>query len=113
LAEKQGKVRPISQELSDLGLHISLRLDFMPRIVSRINNQLVNLYREVRERNPERDGQNGQNNSPGYALRVNENTKFELLLIDIDSLLFEINSCCELIQKFIYNSSLTVAIVTH
>ena len=95
-AEISGKCKPISKEKkSKLGLSISTRLDMLPRIVHRINEEVAEVYNTVK-------AHNNMNiftaKMEGYVIDINENLKFKIF-IDIDSLLFELNSVCELITK--------------
>src|SRR5437667_1902360 len=48
-AVARGAVSAIPLELSDLSLFVSTRLDMLPRIVSRINRGVVELYAAIRE----------------------------------------------------------------
>lgn len=95
-AESSGKAFPISKEVkSQLGLSISTRLDMLPRIVHRINVEVNQVYGAVKTHQKEHVFTEKQE---GYAFNIEENLKFNLLL-DIDSLLFELNSVCELMRS--------------
>jgi len=91
-AVQAGRVAPLERDLIEVGMHISIRLNFLPRIVRRVNAAVQNLYGEVSERNPEHEF---ARNTEGIALDVDDDLKYELL-VDLDSLLFEFNSVCEL-----------------
>ena len=94
-AAKAGRVPPITEELGELGFHISTRLDFLPRIVKRLNYRVVYLYEAISNRGREHEFCQGVDS---VAFDFDSDLKFELL-IDLDSLLFELNSVCELIGR--------------
>ena len=79
----QGKVPPLSvefnKEVGDLMLAFSTRIDCLPIIIKRINNNAVNLYKEVAKRDKTQD-------HCGY--KPKGGIEYELL-IDINSFLFE------------------------
>ena len=95
-AIRKGIVKGIPPELSDQGLYISIRLNFLPRIVSRINTEVQTLYEIVKTHRPEHEF---CEDIEGVSLDIDNNLKYQLL-IDIDSLLFELNSVCELKKQF-------------
>jgi len=98
-AESKGKSTPISKEVkSQIGLSISTRLDMLPRIVHRINEEVNEVYKAVKTHKSEHEFSAQRE---GYAFDIDENLKFNLL-IDIDSLLFELNSVCELMTNLFY-----------
>lgn len=98
-AESSGKSTPISKEVtSQLGLSISMRLDMLPRIVHRINEEVNEVYKATKAHNSEHIF---TVQKEGYAFDIEENLKFNLL-IDIDSLLFELNSVCELMTNLFF-----------
>lgn len=98
-AESSGKASPISKEgKSQLGLSISTRLDMLPRIVHRINEEVNEVYKTTKAHNKEHIFTELRE---GYAFDIEENLKFNLL-IDIDSLLFELNSICELMTSLFF-----------
>ena len=95
-AASLGKAFTISKEVkSQLGLSISTRLDMLPRIVHRINIEVNQIYEATKTHKKEHIFTEKQE---GYAFDIEENLKFNLLL-DIDSLLFELNSVCELMRS--------------
>lgn len=103
-AVHDGRMKKYEQYLSELALYVSFRLNMLPRIVNRINEGCTRLYEKVKSRNPEHDY---EEQKEGYALQVDDDLKYNLV-IDIDSLLFELNSCCELMGKFllyVYNQT--------
>jgi len=85
------------QDIDELACHLSTKLDMLPRTETRIRKNCHALKKEVQQRDPCNDYQNGRN---GKALNVANDLKYELL-IDIDSLIFELKSCCELIEKLL------------
>ena len=98
-AESTGKSKPISKEIkSQLGLSISTRLDMLPRIVHRINEEVAKVYKAVEAHNSDHIF---TTKKEGYVFDIDENLKFNLL-IDLDSLLFELNSVCELMTNLFF-----------
>ena len=98
-AEQSGKSEPISKEVkSRLGLSISTRLDMLPHIISRINEEVGAVYKATEAHNSE---QVFTAHKEGYVFNIESNLTFNLL-IDIDSLLFELNSVCELITNLFF-----------
>lgn len=98
-AESAGKSSPISEEVkSQLGLSISTRLDMLPRIVRRINEEVNEVYKTTKAHKIEHIFAEQRE---GHAFDIQENLKFNLL-IDIDSLLFELNSVCELMTSLFF-----------
>jgi hypothetical protein len=95
-AIRKGKVKEIPAYLSEQGVYISARLNFLPRIVSRINVEVVALIEAVKTHKPEHVF---SKTHEGVAFTVDDDLKYRLL-IDIDSLLFELNSLCELMGQF-------------
>jgi hypothetical protein len=98
-AESSGKASPISKEVkSQLGLSISTRLDMLPRIVNRINSEVYQVFEAMKTHKKEHIFTEQRE---GYVFDIEENLKFNLL-IDIDSLLFELNSLCELMSSLFF-----------
>ena len=98
-AESSGKASSISKEVkSQLGLSISTRLDMLPRIVHRINDEVNKVYEATKAHKKEHIF---TEKKEGYAFEIEENLKFNLL-VDIDSLLFELNSICELMTNLFF-----------
>jgi hypothetical protein len=98
-AVASGKVLPIADKIkSKLGLSISTRLDMLPRVESRINNEVNKIYKAVE--NYERKNIS-KSNTEGYAFNIDNDLKFNLL-VDIDSLFFELNSVCEIMTTLFY-----------
>jgi hypothetical protein len=94
-AAKAGRCEPLTKDLFELGLHISTRLTLLPRLVRRVNRGAQKLYAAVANRGPEHEFTRGSN---GVAFQVDNDIKYELLA-DIDSLLFEFHSACELMVR--------------
>ncbi|MCK5218607.1 hypothetical protein KAR10_03745 [bacterium] len=98
-AEVSGKSIPISDKVkSQLGLSISTRLDMLPLIVRRLNEEVSEVYKAVKAHNSEHIFTAQQE---GYAFDIEKGLIFNLL-IDIDSLLFELNSVCELMTNLFF-----------
>ena len=77
-AEITGKSKPISKEIkAQLGLSISTRLDMLPRIVNRINEEVVEVYKAVEAHNSDHIF---TTRKEGYAFDIDENLKFNLLM---------------------------------
>lgn len=89
------KVPDLTRDTRDMGLYISIRLDMLPRIIERINKQCKQLYEEIEGRGPEHESSEEKN---GFSFDIDDDLKYSLL-VDIDSLLFELNSCCELMTR--------------
>ncbi len=93
------KSKPIPMETkSQLGLSISTRLDMLPRIVHRINMEVNDIYKLTKTH---RDEHIFTAQNEGHVFEIEENLKYNLLL-DIDSLLFELNSVCELMANLFF-----------
>jgi hypothetical protein len=103
-AERSGKASLIPKEVkSQLGLSISTRLDMLPRVVHRINEEVNDVYKATKGHKEEHIFTQKRE---GYVFDIDEILKFNLL-VDIDSLLFELNSVCELM------ASLFLELYTH
>lgn len=92
-ALQKGKITHLSEEVYMLGDYISIRLNILPRIVKRINAEVVELFKLATSHE---ESHVFTKKTEGYALRIDSDLKYRILC-DIDSLLFEINSVCELI----------------
>jgi len=98
-AEKSLKSKPIANEVkSQLGLSISTRLDMLPHIISRINEAVTTVYKATEAHNSE---QVFTAQREGYVFDLEKKLTFNLF-VDIDSLLFELNSVCELIKNLFF-----------
>lgn len=96
-ALRSGKVPQPPEEFNELPLYITTRLNMLPRIIKRINTEASELYSAARNHRPEHVFTDYQ---VAYAFNIDEDLKYNLL-IDIDALLFEVNSCTELIMKLL------------
>ena len=94
-AAKAGRCPRLTKDLSELGLHISTRLTLLPRVVRRVNQGAHKLYAAVADRAPKHEF---TRDSEGVAFSVDDDQKYELLA-DLDSLLFEFHSACELMIR--------------
>jgi hypothetical protein len=98
-AESSGKASLIATEVkSQLGLSISTRLDMLPRIVHRINEEVNEVYKTTKAHKEEHISTQQRE---GYVFDIDEQLKINLL-IDMDSLLFELNSVCELMTSLFF-----------
>ena len=93
----KGKFPPKTREMSELALHLSTRLDMIPWLVRRLNSGWKKVIDKVKNIDPKYIS---TENMQGYAYPLGDNITYNVLL-DIDSFLFEIDSCCELITAFI------------
>ncbi|MHA2062189.1 MAG: hypothetical protein ACW963_07880 [Candidatus Sifarchaeia archaeon] len=94
---EKGKFSPKTQEMTELAIHLSTRLDMIPWIVKRLNTDWEKLKDKITD-----IGQKyvSSEDRHGYAYKLDDEITYNLL-IDIDTFLFEIDSCCELITAFI------------
>ena len=93
-AVQEGRANKLPQQTIELGLALSTRLNVLPRVIRRLNTEVGTLYQECKSHGPEYVFQTKKD---GYAFPVTEDLPY-YILIDIDSLIFELNSCCELIS---------------
>lgn len=98
-AIKAKRVAPLPNETHELGLHISTRLGILPIVALRINSEVKQIYKVVEDHN---DVHVFAKNRSGYVFQMPKKYKdlVYCLLADIDSLLFELNSVCELMINF-------------
>lgn len=96
-AIRKGKVKDIPRELSEYGLYISTRLDMLPHILSRIRGEISDLRQAIDAHELKHEF---TEESAGVAFSIPDQLKYRLL-IDIDSLLFELNALCELMLEFV------------
>lgn len=94
-AVTSGKIKPIPNYIKELGLHISTRLEFFPFIIQRINSGIDQIYEVAGNHNKENIY---TELIEGYALQMDRDLVYSLLIY-IDSILFELNSVCELMTK--------------
>lgn len=93
----KGTFPNVDNDVRELGLYISTRLDMLPIITGRINTGWRDLYSETLKFG---DEYQFEKNKDGYAIPV-EKALLSQLLIDIDAFLFETNACCELMMMFL------------
>ncbi len=94
-AVQSGKVPALSPKVYRLGLHLSVRLNILPRVVQRVNSGVSLLYEKIKEHGPEHVFTQAKE---GYAYPLDNDLKYSLLA-DLDALLFELNSACELMTR--------------
>ena len=92
----RGACAQITEDLGELGVNISTRLTMLPRIYRRINEGAAAIRASVSNRRPHHESTSSHE---GYAFDLDDDLKFNFLL-DLDSLLFELNSICELMMCF-------------
>jgi hypothetical protein len=97
-AVDDGRMMECPKKFSELALHVSTRLTMLRFIVERINKECIDLWTICDARDKEGDYWSGHE---GYSLRVDDKLKYNLA-IDLDSLLFEFNSCLELMRQFVF-----------
>lgn len=90
------RAQPISRDLSELGVHVSARLNILPRIAVRINAEAKSLLDAARNHKPEHIFIEGKS---GVTLPVDNDLKYQLIA-DINAFLFEVNAAAELMRKF-------------
>ena len=95
-AVQNGKLKALPDAFYERGVHISTRLNILPRIVMRVNVGVTELNSTVKRHSEDHVF---TKTKMGCAFPINNDLKFNILC-DIDSLIFEINSACELITKF-------------
>ncbi len=95
-ARVAGLISQITPELSEMGVHISTRLTMLPHVIGRLNKDVSDLYDAAKNYKPEHLF---TKTCRGVALQVDDKIK-HLVIADVDSFLFEINACAELMQKF-------------
>ncbi len=100
----QGKLAQPSKEFNELGLYISIRLNMLPRIINRINKEFGLLLKntELTE-----ESYVYTKDKEGSALEIDNDLKYHLL-IDIDSFIFELNSCCDLMLDFLFQTYILI-----
>jgi len=102
-AVSENRIKKLPKKSSELGMSVSIKFDMLPRIISRINQGANELFKHYQDNGEE--SHESSESKEGVGFKMDDNHKFELLA-DIDALLFELNSCCELIKQIfsmIYN----------
>jgi hypothetical protein len=92
---KAGRIQTPESNVYRLGLHISTRLNILPRVVQRFNSSVALLYENIKDHDPKYISTEAKQ---GYAYPLDNDLKYSLLA-DIDALLFELNSVCELMTR--------------
>jgi hypothetical protein len=95
-AVKRGVATEPMPEIRELGLHLSTRLTMLPRVYRRITEGSENIWSAISTPKPKYVSTPSHQ---GYAFKLKDDLKFSFLL-DLDSLLFELNSVCELMVRF-------------
>src|SRR3989344_2406785 len=96
-ATRAGKCKPLGKEICVTGEHISLKLNVIPRVIQRINDESQRLYEAAKQHSPEHVF---TKDKEGYAFPVDNNLKY-FLIADIEAFLFEANACWELMKCFV------------
>lgn len=95
-AVSRGTCTKLSGVTCEMGRHISLKLEMIPRIIRRINPETQELLEATKGYahkyifTP---------NQEGYAFPVDNDLKFNLIA-DIESYLFQVNACWDMMKKF-------------
>lgn len=96
-ALKIQKIETPSEVFYETAMSISIRIDMIIRLFKRMTEHLQKLNDIVIKHTDEHVNTIDHD---AYVLYVDEDLKLDLL-IDIDAFLFEINSCCELLSRYI------------
>jgi len=91
------RVTRITSEMSELAVHISARLNVLPRVIVRLNSEEASLLAAVKESYGPKHAYTIR--GEGTTIFVDNNLKYKLIA-DIDSLLSEVNSCTDLMCTF-------------
>jgi len=95
-AVAQGRHQRLPSTTYSLGLHVATRLNLLPHVVARLNESCLSVYEKIKAHDEGHVFSAGKN---GYAFRLDPTTKY-LLIADVNSFLFEVNACAELITEF-------------
>lgn len=93
-AVEDGRYDPLPDEVYRIGLHLTIRLNMLPRIVDRLNKDVVALLELVRSHGDEHVW---TIEAEGFAFPIDSDVKYSVLA-GVDSLLFELNSATELMR---------------
>ncbi len=99
-AVRENRMKAIEQNILEISLHITTRLNMLPWIIKNINIKCKNLFNIVKKRVPQK--YDFPSADKRYAFTIEDDYLIFNILIFIDSLLFEINSTCELISSYLY-----------
>jgi len=105
-AEEKGCCSGITAELRELGINVSTRFAMLPRIIQRINSGWDELFKNIQNFSDDNVFERGIDKR-SYAIQVDADLIYPLLL-DIDSFLFETNSCSELLGLFLHLTYLQI-----
>jgi len=94
-AAERGKVGALPDELAQRGLHVSTRLGMIVSVIQRVNAGARRIEELIATRELHHEFTAVDN---GYAFRLPTDFKYAFL-VDLDALLFEVNSCCELMGR--------------
>lgn len=95
IAADVGRTKALGPDIDELGLHITTRLNMIPLIVNRINSEVSQIYRVARNY---ADEDISTESRRGHAVRIDKDL-LHSSLADIDAILFELNSLCELMAR--------------
>lgn len=95
-ANECGICGPLPPRLRELGPHLTTRLTMLQRIFHRINEEVATVRRKVANHEARHEFTPEQPDAVAFPL--DDDLTYNLLL-DLDSLLFEIWSCCELVTR--------------
>lgn len=93
-AARQGRIKPFKgkprKDLGEIALAIDVKLKLLAIVINRMNKNILKLYEQIRERDKSKDK---------YAMPVPDEITYTLIT-DIDSFLFEMSSCLELLDNY-------------
>lgn len=95
-AFSRGACTKLDRAICEVGWHISLKLNLIPRIITRINLETQELFETAKGHTSEYIF---TPNQEGYAFRIDNDLKYNLIA-DVESYLFQVNACWDLMKKF-------------
>ena len=101
---KKGLLEGFSDESKELGLALTIKLNTLPRVVSRVNNDIQALFVKCEGHEDKHVFTKGND---GFAFSVDNDLKYQIIA-DIELLLFEIKSSSELMTNFMLEIYKTV-----
>ncbi len=96
VAVDQGRCAKLPNATYALGLHVATRLNLLPHVVNRLNLSCIAVYEKIKAYD---EWHVFSTDRDGYAFRLDPSAKY-LLIADINSFLFEVNACADLISEF-------------
>jgi len=93
----ENRIQKSQKKLSELALYISTKLTMMPHIFERVSKECSEIWDITKKRDKEVDYWNGHE---GRALVLDDELTYNLI-IDLDSLMFELKSCLEIMRRFL------------